>query len=234
MTDKCEASHLPSGLRPSAGNLQAGGRGGARDQPEKPAHGARQAQGCGLTALQAAHGTAAQEAGTPGSAHVYPALPRAPALQQPSERWRAPISRVKVQAHSGGALLPAGLCFHLQRNFQEGNSSDPLTLPVPETVGNEEVPNQSLFLEEADFKCWKSAFSLCFHLSQSREDTCYADPAVPLGGLVRRAEQAVMAPGQRGGREKSSEPSAPSICSGVLLSTCFKLKRVRYGSSGSN
>lgn len=125
VTDKCEASHLPSGLRPSAGNLQAGGRGGARDQPEKPAHGARQAQGCGLTALQAAHGTAEQEAGTPGSAHVYPALPRAPALQQPSERWRAPISRVKVQAHGGGALLPAGLCFHLQRNFQEGN------LPTP-------------------------------------------------------------------------------------------------------
>lgn len=65
----------------------------------------------------------------------------------------------------------------------------------------------------------------------------------PLGGLslVRRAE-----PGEEGGAsgdgprdgeavwEKSRESSAPSICSGVLFSTCFKLRRVRYGSSGCN
>lgn len=50
---------------------------------------------------------------------------------------------------------------------------------------------------------------------------------------MRRAE-----PGEEGGAsgdgppegealgEKSSEPSALSICSGVLFSTCFKLRRV--------
>lgn len=81
-------------------------------------------------------------------------------------------------------------------------------------------------------------FFLCFHFSQRGEDTC---PRCLLGGLARRAE-----PGEEGGAsgdgppnreavwEKSSEPSAPSICSGVLFSTCFKLRRVRYGSSGCN
>lgn len=147
MTDKHEASHLPSahaGLQPTAGEPSGGG-GGARDQPGKPAHGARQALGCGLMALQAAQGTAVQEAGSRRSACVYPALPQALALQRPSDSWCPPISRAEgqalVQVHGGvgrgGALLPAGLCFHLQRNFQEGNSSNPLALPITETVGKE-------------------------------------------------------------------------------------------------
>lgn len=136
----CRLRVLVSGQRPEP----SGGGGGARDQPGKPAHGARQALGCGLMALQAAQGTAAQEAGSQRSASVYPALPQALALQRPSDSWRPPISRAEgqalVQVHGGVAgrgLSFQRACFHLQRNFQEGNSSNPLALPITETVGKE-------------------------------------------------------------------------------------------------
>ena len=188
MNDKREASHLPSaraGLWPLAGNLQARGWGVLKTSPGSLL---RSPTSTGVRAHSTAGSTRHSHVGGwhPGVSACLPSPAPGPCPTATIRRWHAPISRVKVQALAqahggggGGALLPAGLCFHLQRNFQEGNSSDPLTLPVTETVGNEEVPDQPLFLEETDFKCWKSASSLYFHLSQSREGTCMPTPRCP-------------------------------------------------------
>lgn len=93
MTDKHEASHLPSvraGLRPTA--REASGRGGgARDQPGKPLTEPDKRTGWRLSAAGSTR-TAVPEAGSRQSARVYPALPQALALQRPSDSWRAPIS----------------------------------------------------------------------------------------------------------------------------------------------